>query len=88
MAELTITTETGRRENLIIGAMLYRIKVAKRAYMFYGLPDVLSVLQQAFGLYQFFGIYIMTLGVVNELRGLGIAQRMIQYLKGKNSYHI
>jgi hypothetical protein len=43
--------DTGRKEKLIVGAMLYRIKIAKRRYMFYGVYDFVTILSQALGVY-------------------------------------
>lgn len=73
VAEIQVVLPTGRKEKIIVGSMFYRIRRAKRLYLNQGLYDCKEIMLTWLGIQQNYAIYIMTLGVVNELRGQGIA---------------
>jgi ribosomal protein S18 acetylase RimI-like enzyme len=64
---------------VIIGGMFYRSKRAKCGYMKYPLREWKEWL--CFKMNDSFSIYIMTIGVANEFRGLGIAKSFLQSIK-------
>lgn len=61
--------------------MFFRYKRAKPKYAPQRIGQRVAAL---LGLRDDLALYIMTLGVVNELRGRGVAQRMVAYLKGSD----
>ncbi|CAD8205670.1 unnamed protein product [Paramecium octaurelia] len=77
IAEIEIKYPTGRKEKYIIGAMVYQQRQCKFKY------------QQNLTWKQWFcsffqtqnALYIMTIGVINEFRGRGIAEYMVEQLK-------
>ncbi|CAK95022.1 unnamed protein product (macronuclear) [Paramecium tetraurelia] len=77
IAEIEIKYPTGRKEKYVIGAMVYQQRQCKTKY----LQNL--TWKQWFCL--FFqtqnALYIMTIGVINEFRGRGIAEYMVEQLK-------
>ncbi|CAD8070081.1 unnamed protein product [Paramecium primaurelia] len=77
LAEIEIKFPSGRKEKYIIGVMVYQSRQSKSKY------------QQNLNWKQWFcsffqqknALYIMTIGVINEFRGRGIAEYMIEQLK-------
>jgi ribosomal protein S18 acetylase RimI-like enzyme len=74
---------TGRKETVIVGAAFYRSKRAKSIYMRYSLKEWKKWLW--FKLTDCHCIYIMTIGVANEFRRLGIGKQFIDDLKCSTS---
>lgn len=76
IAEIQLKYPTGRKETFIIGAMVYQCRPTKSRY--YG-----TRWKEWFCSFfrTHYGIYIMTIGVINEFRGKGIADYMLNSLK-------
>ncbi|CAD8081840.1 unnamed protein product [Paramecium primaurelia] len=77
IAEIEIKFPTGRKEKYIIGAMIYQSRQSKSKYQ-----QTQTWKQWFCSLFQTKNaLYIMTIGVINEFRGRGIAEYMIEQLK-------
>lgn len=74
--------ELGEKKLVIIGAMIFRFEEVKFTYLRWTFKNWLFYLLMTAGIKTLQGLYIMTLGVVNELRQKGIAKTMIELIKG------
>ncbi|CAK86843.1 unnamed protein product (macronuclear) [Paramecium tetraurelia] len=77
IAEIEIKFHTGRKERFIIGAMIFQQRHSKSKYL-----QTQTWKQWFCSLFQTKNaLYIMTIGVINEFRGRGIADYMLDQLK-------
>jgi ribosomal protein S18 acetylase RimI-like enzyme len=68
VAEIKVTKANRVTQNIIIGCILYSFRHANSKYMSYSFSDYFT---------QKLSIYILTIGVINEFRKMGIATKLL-----------
>jgi ribosomal protein S18 acetylase RimI-like enzyme len=68
VAEIKVTKPNRVTQHIVIGCILYSFRHANSKYMSYSISDYLT---------QKLSIYILTIGVINEFRKMGIATKLL-----------